>query len=218
LADRPGAGAGTIGQWMANQVGPTGTVLATDVDPRFLPPRSGVLETAQHDIVNDPLPVGRFDLINARSILQHLAQRDAVLDKLITALAPGGWIVVQDGDWIQFDAQELPEPFRSVVELMHADNVARYGADLYWGRRLLPALQGRGLDDVCAEGTVITMVAGEPSAEMFVKVLDRAVPRLLEIGPFDLPTLHRAIAQARTPGFAFLSPTYMIAWGRRSRR
>jgi SAM-dependent methyltransferase len=209
-----GAGAGTIGRWMAEQVGPTGRVLATDVDPRFLPPSSGVLETAHHDVVNEPLPVAAFDLINARSILQHLAQREVVLDKLIAALAPGGWIVVQDGDWIQFDAQELPEPFRSVVEVMHGDNAARHGADLYWGRRLLPALRARGLDDVRAEGTVITMVAGEPSAETFVKVLDRAVPRLLEIGPFDLPTLQLAIAQARTPGFAFLSPTYMIAWGR----
>jgi SAM-dependent methyltransferase len=211
-----GAGAGTMAAWMADQVGPTGHVLATDVDPRFLPPSDGVMETTGHDIVKDALPVAAFDLINARSILQHLAQREAVLDKLVAALAPGGWIVVQDGDWIQFDAQELPEPLHSVVAVMHADNLARHGADLYWGRRLLPALRARGLEDVRTEGTVMTMVAGEPSAEMFVMVLDRAVPRLVEIGAFDVPTVQLAIAQARTPGFAFLSPAYMIAWGRKA--
>ena len=35
-----GAGGGSIARWLAERVGPTGSVLATDIDPRFIPPRS----------------------------------------------------------------------------------------------------------------------------------------------------------------------------------
>jgi len=32
-----GAGSGSIATWLAERVGPTGRVLATDIDPRFIP-------------------------------------------------------------------------------------------------------------------------------------------------------------------------------------
>ena len=35
-----GAGGGSIARWLAEQVGPTGSVLATDIDPRFIPTSS----------------------------------------------------------------------------------------------------------------------------------------------------------------------------------
>ena len=33
-----GAGGGSIARWLADRVGPMGSVLATDIDPRFIPP------------------------------------------------------------------------------------------------------------------------------------------------------------------------------------
>src|SRR6201996_1921304 len=33
-----GAGGGSIARWLAERVGPTGSVLATDIDPRVIPP------------------------------------------------------------------------------------------------------------------------------------------------------------------------------------
>ena len=52
--------------------------------------------------------------MHARAVLQHLAQREAVLDAMIAAAKPGGWVVVGDVDWIQFDAQPVPEPFATL--------------------------------------------------------------------------------------------------------
>src|SRR5689334_8013291 len=75
-----GAGGGSIARWLADTVGPTGHVLATDVNTRDLD--SGgrpVLEVRQHDIVADPLQEAAFDLVHARLVLEHLPERDRVL-------------------------------------------------------------------------------------------------------------------------------------------
>ena len=50
--------------------------------------------------------------MHARGVLQHLVQREAVLDAMIAAAKPGGWVVVGDVDWIQFDAQRFPSRSR----------------------------------------------------------------------------------------------------------
>ncbi len=97
-----GAGGGSIAAWLAERSGPSGHVLVTDLDPRFL------LESAElahpqiavqhHDIGSDPLPVQRFDLIHARLVLIHVPARELALERMITALKPGGWLVVEDFD------------------------------------------------------------------------------------------------------------------------
>src|SRR6476661_6666238 len=53
-----GAGRGSMAAWMAEQVGPTGQVVATDIDTRYLS-RLDIpnLEVIQHSILDDPLDV-----------------------------------------------------------------------------------------------------------------------------------------------------------------
>ena len=58
-----GAGAGSVAQWLSIHVGPTGKVVATDIDPRFLRRISFPnLEIRQHDILKDDLEKGQYDL------------------------------------------------------------------------------------------------------------------------------------------------------------
>lgn len=208
-----GSGAGTVAYWLADQVGPTGSVVATDVDTRFLPEPTDVLEVRRHDVVEEPLEERGFDLVHARGVLQHLAQRDEVLDKLLDALASGGWLVVQDTDWIQFDAQEIPEPFAILSAVMRRGSEQQHGYDGFWGRRMLPALKARGLVDVEVEARAFTMIGGTPSAEWYVAALARAAPFFVEAGALEADLVDAALAQARDPGFAILSPLSMTARG-----
>src|SRR5689334_6589116 len=94
-----GGGGGGVARWMAERVGATGSVLCTDLDPRHIAP-SGLanLHVVRHDVVRDPLPEGKFDLAHARLVLLHIPERAAVLAKLIAALKPGGWLVIEDFD------------------------------------------------------------------------------------------------------------------------
>jgi ubiquinone/menaquinone biosynthesis C-methylase UbiE len=213
-----GSGAGVIAAWMAEQVGSTGRVVSLDVDTRFQPPSSGIVEVRKVDVTSEPIGEREFDLVHARAVLQHLAQREAVLDRMITATKPGGWILVSDVDWIQYDAQPVPEPFATLSRVLRELSSKQHGYDGTWGRMLLDAFTARGLSDVNGRGEVWTMRGGTDSAEWYVAALERA----LDVLPADVfpPGLdpRAAIAQARDPSFAILSPISVTAWGRKPER
>jgi len=53
-----------------------------------------------HNIVADELERDAFDLVHTRAVLVHLAERDIALDRLVAALKPGGWLLVEETDSI----------------------------------------------------------------------------------------------------------------------
>ena len=92
-----GAGSGTVARWMAQQVGASGHVVATDLDARYLEPLAADgIEVRCEDIAARPPEVGAYDLVHARAVLQHIPARDAVLASLARAVKPGGWLVLED--------------------------------------------------------------------------------------------------------------------------
>ena len=101
-----GGGGGSIAAWLARAVGPTGHVLATDIDTRFLDDLAAPnLVVRRHDIAADDLPDGAFDLVHARAVLHHLPDHDRALARMTAALRPGGWLVVEDPDWASFQPE-----------------------------------------------------------------------------------------------------------------
>src|SRR5689334_19366850 len=97
-----GGGGGSIAAWFARRVGPEGRVLVTDLDPRHLRAAADLrlpnVEVVQHDVGKDPLPAGSFDVIHSRLVIMHVPERRQVLGKLVDALKPGGWLVIEDFD------------------------------------------------------------------------------------------------------------------------
>jgi ubiquinone/menaquinone biosynthesis C-methylase UbiE len=153
-----GAGAGSIADWLCERVGPTGHVLATDIDPRFAHrPGRPNLEVRVHDIRADELPARAFDVVHARLLLSHLADPDAALTKLVAALKPGGWLLVEDFDHLtcgHVDPMEAPERARVYQALWAADLrfMSEHGVQLDLGRRLFRMFRAHGLTTVTAEG------------------------------------------------------------------
>jgi len=210
-----GSGAGSVAAWMAEQVAPSGRVVSIDVDTRFQPPSAGLIEVRTLDVTKEPIGRDEFDVVHARGVLQHIAQREHVLDAMIGAAKPGGWIVVGDIDWVQFDAQSVPEPFATLSRTMRDMSTAQHGYDGEWGRRLVDAFERRGLVDVDARGEVWTMRGGTDSAAWYVDALERALAVIpTDVFPSGFDTA-AAIAQAREPSFAILSPISVTAVGRK---
>jgi SAM-dependent methyltransferase len=89
-----------MARWLAGAVGPTGRVVATDIDTSNLTSSAGPnLEVRRHDIVADELDEGLYDLILVRYLLVHLSgQQDTVVDKLVRSLRPGGRLMVEESD------------------------------------------------------------------------------------------------------------------------
>ena len=72
-------------------------MVALDADTRFLDKLGAAnLEVWRADVVQEPLPEGAFDLVHTRFLLQHLPERERVLEKLARAVKPGGHLIVFD--------------------------------------------------------------------------------------------------------------------------
>jgi SAM-dependent methyltransferase len=75
-------------------------VTATDLETDFLAELSlPNLEVLRHDVRIDEFPERTFDLIHARTVLMHLPERMATLRRVVSWLAPGGWLLVEDADF-----------------------------------------------------------------------------------------------------------------------
>ena len=111
-----GAGGGSIAAWLATQVGSAGRVVATDLDvSRFRTHSLEQLEVRRLDLVTDALPVGPWDLIHERLVLQHVPARLQVLDRMVAALAPGGWIVLEDFDTAEVRTTDRDGPDHELI-------------------------------------------------------------------------------------------------------
>jgi SAM-dependent methyltransferase len=147
-----GGGGGSVGRWLATRVGPTGRVTVTDIDPvRLTEAPVANLEVLRHDIAADPLPERAFDLVHARLVLMHVPDRDAALRRMVSALSPGGWLLIEDFDMRVLRDGGAESVVRTPliggvstadVELLARVDAAflamleRRGADIAYGRRL----------------------------------------------------------------------------------
>lgn len=214
-----GAGGGSVARWLAGQVGPAGSVLATDIDPRFVAAsQQPQLQVARHDVITDAIPAARYDLIHARLVLSHLPQRRAVLDRLVQALRPGGWLVIEDF-CAAFERGSAPAGpaearYRKVHDALHAflercnDNQADYAAAL---PQLLASL---GLADVGGEARVVFGPGGSPAARVIEAGLRQAGDQMIAAGLVDRSALDEAIAYLTAPASIVALPTMVSAWGR----
>jgi predicted methyltransferase len=99
-----GAGTGYFEPWLSRAVGPTGTVLALDIEPdmvRHLGERAAHEQLANVKpalvTMGDPgLPQGQIDRVLIVDTWHHIPDREAYSTKLHDALAPGGAVVVVD--------------------------------------------------------------------------------------------------------------------------
>jgi len=134
-----GCGAGGIAVWLADQVGLTGHVLATDLDTRFVDGQGRAnLDVLTHDVVADPLAEGSFDLIHARAVLEHIPAREDVLRALVSALKPGGRVLLEDVDFGPPTAPALARYFSPAAVAAPAQPATFYLPPLMvsaWGRR-----------------------------------------------------------------------------------
>jgi ubiquinone/menaquinone biosynthesis C-methylase UbiE len=95
-----GAGGGSVAVWLCERVGPSGGVVATDIDIQLLGNINlPNFEAIKHDITVDSLPESAFDFVHTRWLLHHLPKRELVIRRMIDALRPGGWLLLEDVDF-----------------------------------------------------------------------------------------------------------------------
>jgi SAM-dependent methyltransferase len=208
-----GAGGGSITRWLCSRVGPTGRVLAVDLDTRFVDDiHAPNLDVAALDVTTTQIPGGPFDLIHARAVLTHLSAREDVLDRLIDSLAPRGWLLLEEPD---------AYPIEAIGPALHCEVVTKVlagsapsGLDATWGRDLPARLRSRGLDDIGAESEVPLAEGASPGAE-FLRLSTLQLHDLAVAAGVTPDQLDEWDALLTTPGRWFPGLAMVAAWGRR---
>jgi SAM-dependent methyltransferase len=213
-----GAGGISVPRWMAGKVGPTGRVLATDIDVSWLDDADAGVDVRRHDVATDDPPGDAFDLVHARLVLVHVAARDEALRRMISAVRPGGWMVVEDFDTALVPASCLEAP---TVDQQRANRIrhgfyrllAGRGVDLEYGRKLPRLLRDGGLEAVAADAYFAVaqpasrLLETANTAQVATALVDGGWATRLEIDD-HLAALERGALDIATPPL-------ISAWGRR---
>lgn len=216
-----GAGGRSIPEALAEMVGPSGYVLATDLDPAWLDPQASY-EVRRHDLAADPPPEpGTFDLVHARLVLVHVPDRARALATMVAALRPGGWLLLEDADTelqplvcleesgpAQARANRLRRAFR---ELM-----TQRGADLRYGRTLPRTLRAAGLVDVGATGSF--PIGGAVLDRLEMATVRHIRAELVAAGLCDDAEIDAHLAAVAAGELDLTLAPLISAWGRRPDR
>ena len=213
-----GGGGGSMATWLAERVGPTGRVLVTDIDPRFLQSlKLPNLEVRLHNVISDHLPEAAFDLVHLRLVLVHLPDREKVLARLFAALKPGGWLVDEEFD----SSATAADPTLNPGEVLSKTHVAmarlmdNRGVDRNYGRRLFGRLCAHGFVNVEAEGRVFMWHAGSPGAFLLRANYEQLRSDMINAGCVTEEDFNRDVARLDDPNFMMPSPILWAAWGQR---
>ncbi|MEU5771039.1 methyltransferase [Streptomyces asoensis] len=214
-----GAGGTSVVSWLAKKVGPTGKVLATDLDTSLLtsvarPP----VEVRVHDLGTEEPPMDGFDLVHARLVLVHVPDRERALRSMVASLRPGGRLLIEDGDPAlqpllcpdeygpeQQLANRLRHGFRTLL--------AGRGADLSYGRKLPRLLREAGLSRV--EADAYFPVTSPACAALETATVRQIRGRLVEADLATDEEIDRHLANVAAGGMDLATAPLISAWGRK---
>jgi len=214
-----GGGGGSIAQWLSDRVGSTGDVTATDLEvERLSRLASDNLTVLRHDVVSDVLPRNAYDLVHARLVLIHLVERQAVLDKLVQSLRPGGWLLLDEFDCPPLHVIDAPsdEDAALITKAKGALLAAleRAGADLTWGAKIHGALVESGLSDVRATRVSEEWAGGSPGCLLVLTGIQQAKAKILAANLLTESEVDRVGELLLDPSVRLGSYGICSAWGR----
>lgn len=208
-----GCGLGQLTRAMARTAGPRGRVLGIEQSPEQIAEalrqareggEDGLVELRQGDVLAPPLgddEWGSFNLAHARLLLEHVTDPVTVVRAMVSAVRPGGRIILEDDDHDLFRLWPEPPGFASLWQA-YVRTFDRNGNDPYIGRRLVSLLQQAGAAP--ARNTVVFFggCSGNPTfasaVENLIGVLTGALEPILRLGSLDRAQFDEAIAQLRS--------------------
>jgi SAM-dependent methyltransferase len=211
-----GAGSASVPEWLAEQT--HGYVLSTDIDTSWLNRENGIYEVRRHDIGTEPAPDDDFDLVHARLVLVHVRERVDAITTMITALKPGGWILLEEADpGLQplvcpddYGAeQELANRLKTAFRSLMADR----GVDLSLGRKLPRLLRSAGLVDVQSDSYF--PMGGPACNELERATIEQIRERLIAADLATEDEIERHLSNVATGRLDLATSPMVSAWARK---
>lgn len=214
-----GAGGTSVVSWLAKKVGPTGKVVATDIETsRLTPAARPPVEVRVHDVGADVPPGEGFDLVHARLVLVHVPDRERALRSMVRALRPGGRLLVEDADPTlqpllcpdeHGPEQQLANRLRHGFRKLLADR----GADLSYGRTLPRLLREAGLRHV--EADAYFPVTSPACAALESATIRQIRDDLVTAGLATDEDIDRHLTNVTSGAMDLATAPMISAWGRK---
>ncbi|MEU3959105.1 class I SAM-dependent methyltransferase [Streptomyces buecherae] len=213
-----GAGSGSIAGWLGERVGPTGRVLAADLETgRLEALRAPHVEVARIDIRTEELPAESFDLVHSRMVVQHLEDRPAAVANMVRALKPGGWLFLEDTDSLPLFRSATSEDFLQDVRAAGYGLMRRSGHEPRGGHFDLEAMLATELEEVSAEGRAVMVRGGSFQARHYQLWLEFMKPRIVAEGEVSAERVDEALAEMGDPAHHWLTQVLISSFGRKPR-
>ncbi len=210
-----GGGGGSVARSLCRHVGATGQVTVTDIDTRFLKEIDEPnVDVRRHDITVEELPAAQFDLVHARWLLHHLPRPDQAIARMVSALRPGGWLLLEEVDFFPVHTSTS----RLYVDFMVALTgtvVAASGRDCFWARALPALVAEQGLVEVGGEGDLPLLQGGSPLAEFFQLSGEQMRDKVMASGALSPEQWKAAMALLDDRKFWAFAGAGIAVWGRR---
>ena len=215
------AGRGSIARWLARRTGPSGHVVAADLNPRFL--RGSELpaniEVREHDLLARDFEPQAYDLVHARALLVHLPDPEQAVARLAAAVRPGGWLLIEEADFSMFRASDAHYPgaeafVRSVRRLL--DGIRNAGIwDGCLGHRTPLFVEKLGFERTGNECVPFLGRGGDDAQGRFwSQTFPLSGPALIAAGAVEQHELDHVLACLADPAFRFIAGVLFGAWGR----
>ncbi|MGH8879856.1 MAG: class I SAM-dependent methyltransferase, partial [Stackebrandtia sp.] len=182
-----GAGGGSVAGWMAQQAGPTGAVVAVDLDPDLIAEHP-VVEILRHDITDGVPGNEPYDVIHARWVLMHMSRREEVFKTLVDALAPGGWLVLGEVSsrprGVESAPSQADRDLFERVQSFHQHELAEQSgtSSFEWAKQVDGRMEGAGLVNITGMEFSQTMTGGTEGCLLMHNYTMQTEPLLLDLG------------------------------------
>ena len=219
-----GCGIGAATRWLADRVGPAGSVTGIDANRAQLDQAASICRSegltnvrfVQADACRTGLPRESFDLVYCRYLLLHLPDPAACLREIRSLLRPGGIIVVEDGDLAS--AGSLPPTALNAFGELFARLAPGRGVNYSLSRNLYHLVQAAGFPVLEIEIHQPAIARGE-ERYLLKWSIEEAGPALLAAGILTRSALERTLLEMQAaidnPEVLVLAPLMSLVWGRK---
>jgi SAM-dependent methyltransferase len=210
-----GCGNGSIAQVLAERVAPVGHVVASDIDLSYVSDlRVPCLEIRKIDILQDVIEEGCYDFVVARALLHHLMPARNALERMVTALKPGGLLLSIEPDILPCTVAE-PDSMHTFWQGWLQWSVSA-GIDYFMGRKIAAWMDSLGLEDVAGEAYTAQFNGGSDWARYWTETLRELAPALLKSGYISQKMLDEFHISYRDPHYWTSVITFTANWGRKA--
>lgn len=235
LAIAPGArvadiGCGPIGvlDLLSDRVGPAGSVVGIEREPRFAAmarteiERRGLGNVAivEGDALSAELEPGTFDLVHERLVVINMPPSDqrALVDSMVRLARPGGLIAVESWDRASYVVHPENEAW-DILNDAYREAVRRTNGNGTTGRTLPWLLRSSGVSDIRHKVHVRSVELGDRRRTHRLGILQVAKPRILATGRLSEAEFGRHFTalteHLANPDTLLIDQLFVQAWGRR---